>query len=227
MKLLCLAVGLLAWSLPGAAGDLTGRVLITKRLTRKAVSPPPYEMRGMAMATTSEPEASSLETEFDRTVVILEGKSLQSKPPVTTVMTQHNTSFEPGLIVIPVGSTVQFPNGDPVFHNVFSLSGAKSFDLGYFPKGESRTVKFDRSGIVQVYCHIHTNMYAAIVVTSSPFYGKPSEDGSFTWTNIPAGHYRVMAWHKVAGLYKAEVDVPEKGTAAVDVRIPIDIEPRP
>jgi plastocyanin len=225
MKALRLAAGLLSLALPAFCGDINGVVLITKRLTKKAISLTQYDMRGMVIPAP--PAETAPESEFARTVVMLEGRSLPPKPPVTVVMEQRNTRFEPGLVVMPVGSSVQFPNSDPVFHNVFSLSGTRSFDLGYYPKGDSRTVKFDRSGIVQVYCHIHTNMYAAIVVTSSPYFGKPSDDGTFTWSNVPAGHYRLVAWHKVAGLYSVPVDVPEKGAASVKIRIPVDTVPHP
>jgi len=225
MKPLCLACGLLALALPASCGDINGQVLITKRITKKAISLAQYDMRGMAMPSL--PRGNAPESEFDRTIVILEGGSLPPKSAVTRVIEQRNTRFEPDLAVIPVGSSVQFPNSDPIFHNVFSLSGTRSFDLGYYPKGDSRTVKFDRSGIVQVYCHIHTNMYAAIVVTSSPYFGKPSGDGSFTWSNVPAGHYRLVAWHKVAGLYSTFVDVPEKEAVSVKIRIPVDAKPRP
>jgi plastocyanin len=164
--------------------------------------------------------------EFERTVVMIEGGTLAPKPPVSLSIRQENARFNPDLLVVPVGSTVQFPNFDPIFHNVFSLSGARSFDLGYYPKGQSRSVKFDRSGIVQVYCHIHTNMYAAIVVTSSPWYAKPSLDGSFSFSGLPAGHYRVAAWHKIAGMRHAEVDVPANGLAEVTIRIPVEADSR-
>jgi plastocyanin len=221
MKPLCL---LLALALPAFCGDINGQVLITKRITKKAISLAQYDMRGMAMPSAPR---NTVESEFERTIVILEGGSLPPKPPITMVIEQRNARFEPDLAVMPVGSSVQFPNSDPIFHNVFSLSGTRSFDLGYYPKGDSRTVKFDRSGIVQVYCHIHTNMYAAIVVTSSPYFGKPSGDGTFTWSDVPAGHYRLVAWHKVAGLYTTSVDVPEKGAVSVKIRIPVDVKPRP
>jgi plastocyanin len=159
-------------------------------------------------------------------VVLMEGDSIAAKPPVMVTIDQRNMRFEPDLMVIPVGSTVQFPNSDPIFHSVFSLSRAQPFDLGFYPRGQNRTVKFSRSGIVQVYCHIHANMYAAIVVTSSPWYGKPSEDGSFAFTNVPAGRYRLVVWHKVAGVHQAQVDVPQSGKAEVTIRVPIDVEPR-
>jgi|SRR5579871_2011622 len=207
---------------PAIAGDVAGQVIIAKRLTRKNITPTVYNLRGTAAPAPS----IEIESELDRTVVWLEGGPAAPTTPQTFKIEQRNSRFEPDLLVVPAGSTVEFPNWDPIFHNVFSLSGAQPFDLGYYPQSQSRTVKFKRSGIVQVYCHIHSNMYAAIVVTSSPWYGKPAEDGSFTFHDIPAGHYRATAWHKVAGMYQVEIDVPEKGTAAARIRVPIDVEPR-
>ncbi len=218
-----LLVAFLNLSLLAVAGDVSGHAVITKRLTKKAISPTVYSLRGVAPAVA--PDAAP-ENEFDRMVVMLEGGTTAPAAPVTAVLDQRNARFEPDMLVIPVGSSVQFPNSDPIFHNVFSLSRAESFDLGYYPKGKSKTVKFDHSGIVQVYCHLHASMYAAIVVTSSPWFGKPSADGSFTFKGVPPGHYRVMAWHKVAGLHQTEIDVPQSGTTDVTLHVPFDVEPR-
>jgi len=135
--------------------------------------------------------------------------------------------FEPELVVVPAGSTISFPNLDPIFHNVFSLSKAQSFDLGFYPKDQTRAVKFPRPGIVQVYCHIHANMYAAVVITASPWYGKPADDGTIQWHEVAPGHYKVVAWHKVAGVHQSEVDVPRDGKAEVTIRVPVDVESRP
>jgi len=222
MRGLFLTAGFLTLVIPALAGDITGEVIITKHLGRKTVLPGVYNLRGTA-PPVAEVEKDAV-NEFERTVVLLEGGKADSAPPQTVQIEQHNSRFEPDLVVIPVGSTVQFPNGDAIFHNVFSLSGAQPFDLGYYPKSQSRTVKFNHSGIVQVYCHIHANMYAAIVVTSSPWYGRPAGDGTFSWTNVPAGHYRLVAWHKIAGLYSSEVDIPENGTSHVRIRVPVDVE---
>jgi len=225
MKALRPVVGLLIVVSSALAGDVTVHALITKRLTKKALSPVVYNLRG-----TAPPAAvvnTESESEFDRMVLVLECTSPTPRPPGTSVIEQRNGRFEPELIVVPVGSTVQFPNADPIFHNVFSLSKAQPFDLGFYPQGQTRNVKFNHPGIVQVYCHIHANMYAAIVVTASPWYGKPAADGSFSWSNIPAGHYRLVAWHKVAGLHRIEIDVPESGKVDATIRIPIDVESKP
>ncbi len=120
-------------------------------------------------------------------VLILEGGPASPKPPVKAVLDQRDTRFDPEIVIVPTGSTVEFPNWDPIFHNVFSLSKTQPFDLGFYPKGQSRTVKFNHPGIVQVYCHIHANMYAAIIVTSSPWYAKPSADGCFFLARCSGG----------------------------------------
>ena len=88
-------------------------------------------------------------------------------------------------------------------------------------------MKSNQAGIVQVYCHIHANMYAAIVVTASDWFAKPSADGGFSFSDVPAGHYRIIAWRKIAGLHKVEVDVPDTGNANVTIRVPADVESRP
>jgi plastocyanin len=222
MKLLCLLTGLFLFALHAVAGDVTGHVLVTKRLTKKVLSPIVYNLRGTAgsAAPASEPV-----NEFDRMVLILDGGKLPPKPPVSAVLNQQGSRFDPELIVVPTGSTVQFPNLDPIFHNVFSLSKARKFDLGYYPQSQSRAVKFDGAGVVQVYCHIHANMYAAIVVTDSPWYVKPGVDGSFSFSNVPPGRYRLTVWHKIAGYRKVDVVVPETGGLEVNISVPVDMEP--
>ncbi len=224
MKRLGGFAGLLLSILPIQAGDIVGHAVITKRLTKKSLAAVTYNLRG-----TPPPAASATEplNEFDRMAVLLEGGSAPSKPPVTTVLEQRNTRFDPEIVIVPLGSSIEFPNWDPIFHNVFSLSKTQPFDLGFYPKGQSRAVKFSHAGIVQVYCHIHANMYAAIVVTASPWYAKPAADGAFSWNDVPAGHYHLIAWHKIAGLYKTEVDVPESGRIEVSIQVPVDADPRP
>jgi plastocyanin len=204
---------------PAIAGDVTVYVQITRRLTKKAVTPLVYDLRGAVPAPAGE---SGLPIdEYGQTVVMLLGKIPVPAAPETIRVEQRNSRFEPDLAVVPVGSTVEFPNADPIFHNVFSLSGAQPFDLGFYPKGQSRVVKFDRAGVVQIYCHIHPNMYAAIVVTASRWYGRPAADGTLVLKDVPAGHYKAEAWHRIAGMCKAEVDVPASGAAQVHIQVPL------
>jgi plastocyanin len=230
MKRAYLAPTLALLALPALAGEVEGHAVVTRRLTKRALSPIVYNLRGVAAPAM--PHEAEPVNEFDRMVVILEAskdtargrEQITPKEPISESINQQGAKFEPDLIVVPVGSTVQFPNSDPIFHNVFSLSKAQPFDLGYYPQGQSRSVKFNNPGVVQVYCHIHANMYAAIVVTASPWFEKPASDGSFSFSNVPAGHYKLTAWHKIAGLHKVEVDVPESGRAEVTIRVPVDTE---
>jgi Copper binding proteins, plastocyanin/azurin family len=220
-RVLFLTLGLL--TLKAAAGDVSGHALVTKRLTKKVLSPIVYNLRGTAAPAA--PLDSSAANEYDRMVVILEGGKLPPRPPISLVLNQQDARFNPELVVIPTGSTVQFPNLDPIFHNVFSLSKARKFDLGYYPQGQSRSVTFNDAGVVQVYCHIHANMYAAIVVTDSPWYAKPGAGGSFSFSNVPAGRYRLTVWHKIAGYRKQDVVVPETGSVEINISVPVDMEP--
>jgi plastocyanin len=220
-RVLFLTLSLL--TLKAIAGDVSGHALVTKRLTKKVLSPIVYNLRGTA-APAAPPDSAAV-NEYDRMVVILEGGKLPPRPPISVVLNQQDARFNPELVVVPTGSTVQFPNLDPIFHNVFSLSKARKFDLGYYPQGQSRSVTFNDAGVVQVYCHIHANMYAAIVVTDSPWYAKPGPGGSFSFSNVPAGRYRVTVWHKIAGYRKQDVVVPETGSVEINISVPVDMEP--
>jgi plastocyanin len=201
--------------------ELNGRILITKKMTRKRVTLPAYQLRGVS---APEPEISRSLDEYGELVVFLEGDLPAEEKPIRAELIQQNHRFEPQMLVIPVGSSVSFPNADPIFHNVFSLSSVKKFDLGYFPAGQTRVIKFDAPGVVQVYCHLHPNMYAAIVVVPNRWYARPAEDGTFSLKDIPPGTYHVVAWHMSAGFFRRQVQVPANGTVNLDMNIPLRSE---
>jgi plastocyanin len=203
----------------GAAADLNGRIVITKKITKKKVTLPVYQLRG-ASANLA-PENSGPVNEFGDVVVFLEGHSSDASKPIRAELQQRGQRFEPTLLAIPAGSTVSFPNADPIFHNVFSLSGAKKFDLGYYPAGQTRIVKFDEPGVVQVYCHLHANMYAAIVVVPNHWYTQPADDGAFTLHDVPAGSYDLVAWHISAGYFRRHVEVSATPGPDVEFNIPV------
>ena len=109
-------------------------------------------------------------------------------------LVQKNKSFEPHILVVPLGSNVEFPNRDPFFHNVFSLFEGKRFDLGLYEAGTSRMVRFDRPGISYIFCNIHPEMSAVIVTLSTPYYAVSAADGSINLHEIPPGTYEMHVW---------------------------------
>ena len=114
----------------------------------------------------------------------------------TFTVVQHNKRFSPHLSVVPVGSVVAFPNHDPFFHNVFSLFDGKRFDLGLYEAGTTHSVNFDRPGICFIFCNIHPEMGAVIVVLDTPYYAISNSAGEFTIPNVPPGRYFLTVWHE-------------------------------
>ncbi len=113
---------------------------------------------------------------------------------------------------------------DPIFKNIYSLSKPKSFDLGSYDKGETRKVTFPKPGIVEIYCHLHPNMAATVVVTPNRWYAQPDRSGQYRIPNVPDGQYTLVAWHKSAGFFRKTIVVENGHDSVVDFIIPIDIE---
>jgi plastocyanin len=219
-RLVATLISVCTWS--GAGAEVAGKIILQKKLRRTVVTPTVYNLRAGAVESVSpEPRATS---PFGRVAVWLEPSRAENVIPITATIEQRNHRFEPELVIVPKGSAVEFPNLDLVFHNIFSLSAARAFDLGYYPKGQSRQVTFPRSGVVQVYCHVHSNMYAAIVVVPSRWAAQPESDGSFGWPDVPPGKYRLMAWQRFGGLYRRELTV-QASPVHVTLTIPEEEEP--
>jgi plastocyanin len=119
-------------------------------------------------------------------------------PKQPLVLVQHNKSFEPHLLVVPVGAVVRFPNRDTFFHNVFSLFEGKRFDLGLYEAGTTRNVSFDRPGISYIFCNIHAEMSAIVVALDTPYYGISNRKGEIIIPQVPVGHYTLKAWSETA-----------------------------
>lgn len=132
------------------------------------------------------------------------------------VMDQHNETFVPHVLAIMTGTTVDFPNTDKFYHNVFSLSKVAKFDLGRYAAGRSRPVRFDRPGIVRVFCDIHSHMNAFILVFSHPFFAMTDDDGRYRIENIPPGTYNVVAWNEGTSSDPKAATVPDGGIAELD-----------
>ena len=133
------------------------------------------------------------------------------------VMNQRNETFVPHVLAITTGTTVDFPNSDRIYHNVFSLSKTQPFDLGRYAAGRSQSVRFDRPGIVRVFCEIHSHMSAFILVFSHPFYAMTDADGRYRLDNVPAGNYAVVAWNEGVSSEPSPVAVPDGGVAELDL----------
>lgn len=206
------------------AGQISGRVIVTRPLTKQRLTFVPYQARGLFVAAPDNPAARG--EEFDRVAIYLEGEGLPAGAPVAAELRQEKRQFTERIVIVPAGSTVAFPNGDPIFHNVFSLSKAKQFDLGYYARNESQSVKFNKPGIVQVYCHIHREMNAAVVVAPSAWYGRPDQHGGFSLSEVPAGAYQLVVWHKSAGFFRRRVVVPPEGNVELRFEVPIADEAR-
>jgi plastocyanin len=116
--------------------------------------------------------------------------------PVTVEIAITDKTYAPHVLVVPLGSTVRFPNHDPFNHNVFSVSEPNSFDLGLYGRGEAKSHTFDHPGLVRVYCNVHPRMVAYVLVMENRYYAQPGNDGSFAIDNVPAGQYRLHVWHE-------------------------------
>src|SRR5271157_5383500 len=114
--------------------------------------------------------------------------------PGSFTLLQKNKMFTPHLLVVPVGSSVAFPNADPYFHNVFSLFDGRRFDLGLYEAGSSREVTFGREGISYIFCDIHPEMSAVVIALSTPFYGVAGNQGRVHIAHVPAGDYLLHVW---------------------------------
>lgn len=139
-------------------------------------------------------------------------------PSSTAVMDQKGLRFVPHVLAIQAGTTVEFPNSDPLSHNVFSISETKRFNLGLYDKGTVRRLRFDQPGVVQLLCNVHLEMSAFVVILKNPYFARVNADGTYRITGVPAGKHRVRSWHENHPPLEQAVDVPANGIAKQDFR---------
>lgn len=197
----------------------TGRIAGTVTLVTSGGAP----VQPGADSSRQLPRSAPTTSELANVVISIKNAPAPASLPVTRVaISQRDESFDPRVAVITRGSTVDFPNFDAYFHNVFSLSRGARFDLGRYPGGESRSRTFTRAGLVKVYCHFHSGMSATIVVFDHPYYAVPSADGSFVLEDVPAGRYRLSAWHERMGENVTAINVTAGSTTRTSFTLRLD-----
>ncbi len=196
-------------------GALRGRVDV-----RRPEAPAERRPVTADLAVPDAPDAGDMR----RAVVYLEtgpSRALAVRDPGRARMDQRNETFLPHVLAVDSGTVVDFPNNDATYHNVFSLSKTKRFDLGRYARGRSKAVQFDRPGIVRVFCDIHSHMSAFVLVFSHPFYATTSDAGRYRIDGIPPGDYTVTAWYEGSARDTRAITIPAHG-GAVDLDFVVD-----
>ena len=196
-----------------ATGLIRGRVDVRR-------APGPVVRRPTVSSLGAPPEAARAERL--QSVVYLESAprgAFEQVEPGRAVMDQRNETFVPHVLAVTAGTVVEFPNSDRIYHNVFSLSKVSRFDLGRYEAGHSKSVRFDRPGVVRVFCEIHSHMNAFILVFGHPFFAMTDADGRYRIDNVPPGTYSLVAWNEGTASEARAVTVPDGGATEVDLTV--------
>jgi plastocyanin len=193
-----------------ADGKISGKVYISKAGGTSARS-----AKGLYGKSASR---LSKNTSADKKAVvfIVKAPGKYPLPQSRPVMRQKNVAIVPHVLPVIVGSTVDFPNEDDIYHNIFSLSQTKTFDLGRYSKGKSKSVTFNNLGTVKVFCDIHSQMGGVIRVLQNPSFAAVGIDGSYTISGIPPGNYELAAWQENEGNKIQKVTVSSGEQTSVD-----------
>jgi len=214
------AIGLAAPPPPSvqaqAGARIRGHVRFAGPPNRRPLAATAYSRR---ITTPSAPQPAVLSV-----VVYVKDAPKRSAAPMRAAMRQEGEAFVPAVLPITAGSTVDFPNEDDYFHNVFSLSRGASFDLGRYPQGQSRSRVFETPGLVKVFCHLHAHMHGVILVLDHPYFTKPAADGTFSIDNVPPGRYDLAAWHERVGEAVSPVAARAGETTDLEIALPVIVE---
>src|SRR6266550_5263806 len=193
---------------------------------RVSIGVPPTIKRPTSTYSRSVPTvALAPESELRHVVIYVKDAPTTAVAPMRAEIRQRNEDFVPRVVAITVGSTVDFPNDDSIYHNVFSLSRTKTFDLGRFPKGKSRGERFDKAGVVKVFCQIHSHMSATVMVFDHPWFAIPDERGMFDLSGVPPGTHQITAWHERLGDTTLPLRVDPGRPATIDFVLPVPAQP--
>ena len=208
-------IGSLPLSAPAAQsnGRVTGSVKLTLANSAPS-SASAYERRSVGPRPKAQPELKN--------VVIFFSDLPSTKPaPMKASIAQKDEQFAPHVVAVTAGSSVAFPNEDPFFHNVFSLSRGASFNLGRYPSGASRSQTFNRPGIVKVFCEIHSHMSAVIRVFDHGWFTVPNDDGTFVIDDVPPGDHVLVAWHERIGERRDRVTIRAGAATTLNFTLPV------
>jgi plastocyanin len=198
-------------------GTVAGKVTLT-RVTRTPLPSTAYPAR-----TVGDRQAVAPAPDITNVVVYIKDAPFRGTLTAKAAeLKQEHEMFVPHVLAITRGTTVNFPNADPYFHNVFSLSSAASFNLGRYPPGHSKSQPFNKAGIVKVYCQIHSHMSATILVFDHPYFAIPAVSGVYEIAGVPAGDYTLVGWHERVGERTVPVKVERGKTATIDLALPIE-----
>ena len=197
-------------------GRVTGIVKLTVASSAPSAASA-YDRRAVGPRPRPQPELQNVIIHFD-------GLAAGPVEKTATSIAQQDEQFTPHVVAITAGSQVSFPNRDPFFHNVFSLSRGASFNLGRYPSGASRSKTFTRSGIVKVFCEIHSHMSAVVRVFDHGWFTIPNEDGSFAIDGVPPGDHTLVAWHERIGERRDRVTIRAGAATPINFTLPV-LEP--
>ena len=212
----------------GNGGVIQGTVRITEKLAEQRMR---FRLYPGVKPAPPPVDRETRDDEYRNIVIYLKSDTALAleEPAKDQVfrMTQEGETFLPHVLPIPAGSTVEFPNLDPIFHNVFSLSATRTFDLGRYPQGDSKSVRFDQPGLVPVFCHIHSDMSAVIMVLDNPYFAVPGADRRYRIADIPPGTHTLVAWHERSEPVEQTVEVRKGETLELNLAVPIENEAIP
>lgn len=183
----------IAGALPAAAGTVAGSVALIDKGGRRAA-------------------------DLSDVIVYVEGPRAKGKPERATI-TMKGKEFRPRVVAVSAGGAVDFPNEDPIFHNVFSVSGANRFDLDLYKRPKSASWTFSHPGVARVYCNIHPQMSAVVLVRDNPYFTKAAADGSFAIEHVPAGRWQLKAWQERAPEAAQEIVVAAEGRVTAQLTL--------
>jgi plastocyanin len=194
-----------------SAGDVVGLVRLKGTVT-------PEKDRKRYPVNDSNKSAEPAPSPLTDVVIFLEGAKSGTGAHPPPVMAQQHKTFRPTMLPVKVGTAVSFPNKDAFFHNVFSYSKLKRFDLGRYPAGESRSITFEQVGLVKVFCEIHSHMKASILVLDTDAFTVANGQGFFKLTGVRPGKYRLVAWHPAFDPVTRDVEVRD-GATEVEIEL--------